>query len=76
MADASDIDRDPAGGPPILVRAAQYVRMSTEHQNYSIEGQTVANAAYAIRKNLQIVRTYADAGISGIVFPTKGCRAI
>lgn len=48
------------------LRAAQYVRMSTEHQNYSIEFQTAVNAAYALERNLVIVRTYADAGISGV----------
>lgn len=48
------------------VRAAQYVRMSTEHQNYSIEYQSVANAAYALERGMQIVRTYTDAGISGV----------
>jgi hypothetical protein len=29
------------------MRAAQYVRMSTEHQQYSIENQQVAIAQYA-----------------------------
>lgn len=48
------------------VRAAQYVRMSTEHQNYSIECQSVANAAYALQHHLELVRTYTDAGISGV----------
>jgi DNA invertase Pin-like site-specific DNA recombinase len=40
--------------------------MSTEHQNYSIEGQSVANAAYALEHDLELVRTYIDAGISGV----------
>ena len=48
------------------IRAAQYVRMSTEHQNYSIEFQTAINAAYALERGLEIVRTYVDAGISGV----------
>lgn len=47
-------------------RAAQYVRMSTEHQRYSIEGQAVANAAYAVERGYEIVRTYRDAGLSGV----------
>lgn len=48
------------------VRAAQYVRMSTEHQTYSIEFQTAANAAYALEHNYDLVRTFVDAGISGV----------
>lgn len=47
-------------------RAAQYLRMSTEHQNHSIEFQTAINAAYALERNFEIVRTYTDAGISGV----------
>ncbi|MBU1374887.1 MAG: recombinase family protein [Alphaproteobacteria bacterium] len=51
---------------PISRRAAQYVRMSTEHQRYSIEGQSVSNAAYALSQGYEIVETYRDAGISGL----------
>lgn len=47
-------------------RAAQYVRMSTEHQRYSPEAQTLANSAYAAERGIQIVRTYLDAGVSGL----------
>jgi DNA invertase Pin-like site-specific DNA recombinase len=49
-----------------LVRAAEYVRMSTEHQRYSIEYQCDAIRAYSARRGLQIVRTYLDAGRSGL----------
>ncbi|MGY4237282.1 DNA invertase Pin-like site-specific DNA recombinase [Bradyrhizobium sp. USDA 4449] len=48
------------------LRAAQYVRMSTELQRYSIENQAAAIAAYAQDKNLTIVRTYRDDGRSGL----------
>ncbi len=47
-------------------RAAQYVRMSTEHQRYSTENQAEAIAHYAERRGLQVVRTYADEGKSGL----------
>ena len=50
--------------PPI--RAAQYVRMSTEHQKYSTENQSIAIQQYAETHNLEIVRTYADEGKSGL----------
>jgi DNA invertase Pin-like site-specific DNA recombinase len=51
-------------GKPI--RAAQYVRMSTEHQKYSTENQSEAMQEYAARRGIEIVRTYADAGKSGL----------
>lgn len=47
-------------------RAAQYVRMSTDHQRYSIENQKQAIAEYALLHDLEIVRTYADEGRSGL----------
>lgn len=47
-------------------RAAQYVRMSTEMQIYSIENQSEAIALYAARRGLSIVRTYEDVGKSGL----------
>ena len=48
------------------VRAAQYVRMSTEHQKYSTENQAEAMQQYAARRGIEIVRTYADQGKSGL----------
>ncbi len=51
-------------GPP--VRVAQYVRMSTEHQKYSTENQADIIAQYAARRGFEIVRTYEDAGKSGL----------
>jgi DNA invertase Pin-like site-specific DNA recombinase len=53
-------------GGELAQRAAQYVRMSTIHQRYSIENQAAAIAAYAARYNLNIVRTYRDEGLSGL----------
>ena len=49
-----------------LFRAAEYVRMSTEHQQYSTENQSDRIREYAARHGIQIVRTYADAGKSGL----------
>ena len=48
------------------VRAAQYVRMSTDHQKYSTENQAEAMQQYAARRAIEIVRTYADEGKSGL----------
>ncbi|MFK7881664.1 recombinase family protein, partial [Roseobacter sp.] len=46
--------------------AAQYVRMSTEHQRYSTENQAEAIQQYADERGYQIIRTYSDAGKSGL----------
>ena len=51
---------------PAQVRAAEYVRMSTEHQRYSTENQSDAIRQYALKRGLQIVQTYVDAGRSGL----------
>jgi DNA invertase Pin-like site-specific DNA recombinase len=48
------------------IRAAVYVRMSTEHQQYSIHNQMIVNQAYAIAHGMEIVRIYSDEGISGL----------
>ncbi len=47
-------------------RAAQYVRMSTDHQKYSTDNQKDAIAAYAATHDLTIVQTYEDEGRSGL----------
>ncbi|AOE91050.1 recombinase family protein [Ralstonia pseudosolanacearum] len=51
---------------PILLRGAEYVRMSTEHQQYSTQNQADKIREYAERRGIQIVRTYADEGKSGL----------
>ena len=48
------------------IRAAQYVRMSTEHQRYSTENQRDLIKEYADANNMIIVKTYADDGKSGL----------
>ena len=49
------------------IPAAQYLRMSTEHQQYSLENQSVAIQEYAESHGFEIIRTYSDAAKSGIV---------
>lgn len=51
---------------PRRLRAAQYVRMSTEHQKYSTENQAEIIRQYADKRGIEIVRTYADEGRSGL----------
>jgi DNA invertase Pin-like site-specific DNA recombinase len=59
---------NPEGAEPTSrpVRAAQYVRMSTEHQQYSTENQADMIREYAVKRGYEIVRTYADDGKSGL----------
>jgi DNA invertase Pin-like site-specific DNA recombinase len=47
-------------------RAAMYVRMSTEHQQYSTENQADVIKKYASRRHLVIVKTFVDYGRSGL----------
>jgi DNA invertase Pin-like site-specific DNA recombinase len=62
---------------PGLLRAAQYVRMSTEHQQYSPVNQSDAIAKYAGIRDMEIVRTYADHGRSGLNLTGRvGLRAL
>lgn len=48
------------------IPAAQYLRMSTDHQQYSILSQTTANRQYAAAHGFTIVRSYEDPGKSGL----------
>ena len=49
-----------------LTNAAEYVSMSTEHQQYSTENQSDAIRRYAEVNGFRIVRSYSDAGRSGL----------
>lgn len=53
------------GGSPRL-RAAEYVRMSTDHQKYSTANQSAAIRDYADKHGIDIVRSYGDDGKSGL----------
>lgn len=47
-------------------KAAQYLRMSTEHQQYSTTNQRAAIAQFAAQHQIEIVATYEDSGKSGL----------
>jgi hypothetical protein len=51
---------------PKVIRGAQYVRMSTEHQQYSTNNQADKILEYAQTRGIEIVKTYADEGKSGL----------
>jgi DNA invertase Pin-like site-specific DNA recombinase len=42
--------------------------MSTDHQRYSIDNQSAAIREYARLRGIEVVRTYEDAGRSGLTF--------
>jgi DNA invertase Pin-like site-specific DNA recombinase len=56
------------------IRVAQYLRMSTERQEYSPVNQAAAIKAYAAEHGMAIVRSYCDEGRSGLHF--KGRMAL
>lgn len=59
------------------VRAAQYLRMSTGDQLYSIENQRAAIAAYAQERGFEVVSSYVDAGRSGLTLTGRpGLKAL
>ena len=52
--------------PTTSIPAAQYLRMSTEHQQYSLENQAAAIQEYAALHAIEIVQTYTDSARSGV----------
>lgn len=52
--------------PRPVTPAAQYLRMSTNHQRYSLGNQASAIRNYALEHGFEIVRSYEDAGRSGL----------
>ncbi len=60
-----------------MIPAAQYVRMSTEKQEYSIANQKTAIAEYAEENGFTIIRTYEDPGESGLtLYHRPGLRQL
>jgi DNA invertase Pin-like site-specific DNA recombinase len=50
----------------VCMPAAEYVRMSTDHQQYSTANQSQAIREYAERHGFKIEKTYIDSGKSGL----------
>jgi DNA invertase Pin-like site-specific DNA recombinase len=71
------VQKQIVASPTRAARAAQYVRMSTEHQRYSTENQSETIRRYAETRGIEIVRTYADDGKTGLNLEgRKGLRAL
>ncbi len=54
-----------------LIPAAQYVRMSDDAQEFSIDNQKAAIQEYAARHHFLIVKTYTDPGKSGVIIKNR-----
>lgn len=54
-----------------LIPAAQYLRMSTEHQQYSLESQSAAIQMYAGSHGFRVVESYSDAAKSGVALKRR-----
>ena len=54
-----------------FIPVSQYLRMSTERQQYSLENQSAANQKYAEANGFKIVRTYSDVAKSGLVLKRR-----
>lgn len=53
------------------IPAAEYLRMSTEHQQYSLDNQQAAIRDYAERNGFTVIQTYSDAGKSGLLLKRR-----
>ena len=53
------------------ILAVQYLRMSTEHQQYSLDNQSAAIQKYAESHGFEIMQTYSDAAKSGLVLKRR-----
>ncbi|WP_246740480.1 recombinase family protein [Bradyrhizobium sp. LCT2] len=71
MANAPEVHKAHLVRSQLGMRAAQYVRMSTQRQQYSIQNQAAVIAAYAHAHSLTIVRTYRDEGESGLLIKNR-----
>ena len=61
----------------MAIPAAQYLRMSTEDQQYSMTNQSLRIKEYADKHGFDIVKTYEDPGKSGVIIKHRhGLRAL
>ena len=49
-----------------IIAAAEYLRMSTEHQNYSLLNQQTAIREFAMQNGMEVIKSYTDGGKSGL----------
>lgn len=51
--------------------AAQYLRMSTEHQQYSLQNQSAAIRGYAEAHGFEVTKTFSDSGRTGLILRNR-----
>jgi DNA invertase Pin-like site-specific DNA recombinase len=68
-----DVSISPKSATSIDARsiAAEYVRMSTDHQQYSTANQSQAIREYAARHGFKVEKTYLDSGKSGLTLDDR-----
>lgn len=67
----------PDGFTPALIPAAQYLRMSRDHQDYSLRNQARFIASYAPSHGFKVIKTYIDPGESGLTLRERpGLQAL
>ena len=65
------------GPDTTLLPVAQYLRMSTDQQQYSLLNQAAAIAKYAELRGFTVIQTYEDAGRTGLVLRERpGLQAL
>jgi|SRR5581483_11423482 len=60
----------------LVTPAAQYLRRSTEHQQYSLENQSAAIGRYGCANGFSIVHTYSDAKSGVLLKHRSGLRQL
>jgi DNA invertase Pin-like site-specific DNA recombinase len=55
----------------LLTPVAQYLRMSKEHQQYSLDNQQLAIQGYADAHGFSVIQTYTDGAKSGVVLKRR-----
>src|SRR5581483_3679489 len=69
-------DHKSPGGAMTPIPAAEYLRMSTEHQQYSQENQSAAIRRYAADHDMVIVHTYQDCKTGLVLNRREGLRQL
>lgn len=65
------MNRRPNAPTKVDLRAVEYVRMSTDHQQYSIANQSAVIKEYADAHSIKILRSYIDSGKSGLTITKR-----
>src|SRR5581483_2665460 len=68
---AIDDERSLAMPETPMIPAAQYLRMSTEDQQYSIANQKSRIQEYAKQNGFEIIKTYEDPGKTGVIIKNR-----